>query len=77
MESVYGEDPQYKYIMEKVQNEKYVPMSFENPVKSARLAGYIVRFLNWIRDHELQQLRQEFENAQTIVFNSFHNADVD
>jgi hypothetical protein len=71
MQEKYAEDAQFKYIMDAVKQEKYQPLSIENPFKSAKVAGYLARMYNWIRDHELQQLRQDYDNAQELVFSLF------
>ena len=65
MQEKYGEDEQYKYLIEQVKNEKIEPVSM--PLKSARFAGFLAKIFNWIRDHELQQLQEEYEHAKEIV----------
>jgi hypothetical protein len=70
MHEKYGEDKQFKYIMNEIRQDGYRPMSIENPFKSAKVAGYMARMYNWIRDHELQQLQEEYEKAQTAVVNA-------
>lgn len=67
IQAQYGDDEQYKYVMEEIKNEKIKPVEWENPFKSARLAGYLAKMFNWIRDHELQQLREEYDKAQNLV----------
>ena len=71
MQVKYAEDAQYKYIMDAIKQEKYQPMSIENPFKNTKVAGYLARMYNWIRDHELQQLREDYDNAQELVFSLF------
>lgn len=62
----HWEDDQYKYLIEQVKNEKIEPVS--QPLKSARFAGFLSKIFNWVRDHELQQLREEYEHSKEIVF---------
>ena len=66
MEEKYGKDEQYKYLIEQVKNEKIEPVT--QPLKSARFAGFLSKMFNWLRDHELQQLREEYERSKEIVF---------
>lgn len=58
MHEKYADDPQFKYIMEAIKKEKYQPLSIENPFKGTKVAGYLARMYNWIREHELQTLRR-------------------
>jgi len=67
MQEQYGNDAQYKYIMDKVKKEKYVPLEFESPLKGSRIIGWIARMLDWIRSRELQALREEYEHALDLV----------
>jgi hypothetical protein len=67
MQEWHGEDEQYKHFMEEIGKEKIEPISWENPLKSARLAGFLAKIFNWVRDHEVQQLREEYERAQAVV----------
>lgn len=67
MHEKYADDPQFKYIMEAIKKEKYQPLSIENPFKGTKVAGYLARMYNWIREHELQTLREDYENAQELV----------
>ena len=63
----FGEDPQFKYYMQE-ENHKYeATTSFEKPMKSAKVAGVFARIYNYIREHELQILRQQYESAQLLV----------
>ena len=71
MQEKYAEDAQYKHIMDAIKEEKYQPLSIENPFKSTTVAGYLARMYNWIRDHELQQLREDYDNAQELVSGLF------
>lgn len=66
----YGEDEQYKYLIEEVKNEKIEPLS--HPIKSARFAGFLSKMFNWVRDRELQQLREEYEHSKEIVFSCLY-----
>jgi len=68
MREHHGNDDQYKYVMEEIRNEKIKPIVWGNPFKSARIAGFLAKTFNWIRDHELQQLREEYRNAQSLVY---------
>jgi hypothetical protein len=64
----YGQDAQFKYFMEQEKGQKYEPTtSFERPMKSAKVAGMFTRMYNYIRDHEIEVLRGEFETAQGLV----------
>ena len=67
MEEKYGDDEQFKYYMEQVKNEKRPKVSFGRPIQNVKLAGFVTRMLDWIRDHEIQVLREEYEQAQKIV----------
>jgi hypothetical protein len=66
----YGEDEQYKYLIEQVKNEKIEPVS--QPLKSARISGFLSKMFNWVRDHELQQLREEYDHSKEIVFSCLY-----
>jgi hypothetical protein len=64
----YGADAQFKYYLEEEKNHKYEPTtSFEKPMKSAKVAGMFTKMYNYIRDHELEVLRGEYEKAQLQV----------
>src|SRR5271170_2411535 len=63
----YGQDAQFKYYLDE-KTHKYEPTtSFEKPMKSAKVAGLFTKMYNYIRDHELEVLRGEYEKAQTLV----------
>jgi len=65
----YGQDAQFKYFVDEEKNHKYEPTtSFQKPMKSARVAGMFTKMYNYIRDHELDVLRGEFEKAQSLVY---------
>jgi len=68
MDARYSEDKQYQYIMEEALKDKFTPMSLENPFKSTRVAGFMAKMYNWVRDHEIQQLREEYDKAQRFVW---------
>jgi hypothetical protein len=70
MQEKYVDDAQYKYIIEGIKKEKIEPVQFESPLKGTKVAGFIARTLNWLRDHEIQQLREQYEQAQNLVFPS-------
>ena len=70
MHQKHGEDKQFKHIMDEVKRDQYQPMSIENPFKSSKVASFVAGMYNWIRDHELQQLREEYEKAQVLVGNA-------
>jgi len=64
----YGQDAQFKYYIEQEKGQKYQPTkAFEKPMKSAKLAGFFTKIYNYIREHELDALRGEFEQAQSLV----------
>ena len=66
----YGEDNQYKYLIEQVKNEKIEPVS--QPLKSTRISGFLSKMFNWVRDHELQQLQEEYKHAKEIVLSCLY-----
>jgi len=64
----YGQDAQFRYFMDEEKNHKYEPTkSFRKPMKSAKVAGLFTKMYNYIRDHELEVLRGEYEKAQNLV----------
>jgi hypothetical protein len=67
MQEKYAEDPQYKHIMEGIKDERYQPLTIENPFRTTKVAGYLARMYNWIREHELQQLREDYADARELV----------
>ena len=69
MQEWHGEDEQYKHFMEEIGKEEIEPVSWEKPLKSARLAGFLAKIFNGVRDHEIEQLREEYERAQAVVSN--------
>jgi hypothetical protein len=71
MQEKYAEDAQYKHIMDAIKNERYQLMTIENPFKSTKVAGYLARMYNWIREHELTKLREDYHDAQELVSPSF------
>jgi hypothetical protein len=70
MHNKYGEDTQFKYIMDEVKKDEYSPLSIENPFKSTRVAGYMAKMFNWIRTHEIQVLREQYDKGQELVANA-------
>jgi hypothetical protein len=67
MQEKYGSDKQYKYIIEEIKKDKIEPVQFESPLKGTKLVGLVARMLNWLRDHEIQQLREQYEEARNLV----------
>jgi hypothetical protein len=70
MHNKYTEDTQFKYIINQVEKDEYRPLSIENPFKSTRIAGYMAKMFNWIRTHEIQVLREQYEKGQELVANA-------
>jgi hypothetical protein len=60
----HGDDKQFQHFMK---DNEYRPASIENPLQRSKLAGYLAWMYNWIRDHEVQQLREDFQKAQDVV----------
>lgn len=67
MQERYGDDKQYQYIIEEIKKDKIEPVQFESPLKGTKLVGLVARMMNWLRDHEIQQLREQYEQAQNLV----------
>ena len=68
MQELYGDDEQYKYLLEEVRKDKIEPLSA--PLKGGKWAGFLAKMFNRLRDHELEQLRIDYEKAIGIVWSS-------
>lgn len=66
MQTKYGEDPQFKHVLATELPTDISP-AIRNQYKSTWVAGWASRMLNWIRDHELRQLQEDFDNARQLV----------
>jgi len=66
MERKYGSDPQFQYITSQMQ-PKEVTRPIERQYKSTLIAGWAAKIYNWVRDHELRQLQEDFDTAQQLV----------
>jgi hypothetical protein len=66
MHAKYAKDPQFKYVLSQFKPND-VSTSIEMEYKSTRIAGWAAKLFNWIRNHELRQLQEDFQNAKDLV----------
>ena len=66
VQSQHGEDPQFKHTQSQTPPTA-TSKSIESQAKTTRIAGWATKMYNWVRDHEVQQLQEDFENAIELV----------
>jgi hypothetical protein len=72
IEGAHGDDKQYQYIMKEINTMKVEPLAaVEKPLSNARVAGWFLKILNWIRNREVRILRTEYERTLEMVYYHF------
>jgi len=66
MHAKYDNDAQFKYILSQMQ-PKEPSKPIEKEYTTTRIGGWTARMYNWIRGHEIERLREDFDNAKELV----------
>ena len=67
MREKYGEDEQYKYIVEPAKNQKYEPMDLGGQFRGGKLVGWIANKVTRLRVREIKAFKSQLDSTLLYV----------
>jgi hypothetical protein len=66
MRDKYGEDEQYKYIVEPAKNQTYEPMDLGSQFQGGKFVGWMAKKVTRLREREIKNFK--FQLDTTLLF---------